>query len=134
MNINQRNLFLLFLCIYCAGVTGGLFSLPGLSPWVGVSGLAIAIFYAGMVCLFQRRATYFATAAAIAFAIVFPNSDGVFIRYLVAMTLILNFWIFGAMGMVMLKQKGRLQAFLQLASLFAGLLGLGWVWVSFFGW
>lgn len=134
MNTQQRRWLLLFLCIYFATITGGFFSLPGLSPLIGVAGLAIAFFYAGMVCLFRRRATYMAMGVAILFAIVFPHADGPLMRYLVAVTLSLNFWVFGEMGITLLTQMNRQQAFFRLAGLFVGLLGLGWVWVSFFGW
>ena len=134
MDTKPRNRFLLFLCFYFASITGGFFSLPEVSPFIGLSGLAIAIFYAGAVCLFRRKATYFATGAAILLAIVFPNLDTVLMRYLVGMMLSINFWLFGEMGMALLKQMSRQQAFLRLAGLFVGFLGLGWLWVSFFGW
>ncbi|MGF1524252.1 MAG: hypothetical protein ACFBSF_18180 [Leptolyngbyaceae cyanobacterium] len=134
MDIKQRNRVLLFLCFYFASITGGFFALPGLSLWVGLSGLAIAVFYAGAVCLFQRKATYFATGITILLAVISPSINSMLTRYLVAMTISINVWVLGEMGIALLKHMDRQRAFFQLAGLSVGFLGLGWLWVSFLGW
>ena len=116
--------FLLIFGVFWAGITGIFFSL--LPAWVGLSGLAIAIVYAKLVCQLQQRAIWGATGMAVLVAIVYSTQDSSLSGYIIGMTLAINAWIFGTLGTTMLTLMSHQQAFIRLAGLFAGALGIGW--------
>ncbi|MEO1125861.1 MAG: hypothetical protein AAFW84_16890 [Cyanobacteria bacterium J06635_15] len=130
---SKQNGLLLLVGIFWAAITGVFFSLPELSGLIGLGGLAIAIFYAGMVCLFQRPIIYLSIGITCLLAIIFPSPESLLVNYGVGMTLSINFLIFGNLGITLLKLMTVRQAFIRLAGLFAGALGLGWSIAVLFG-
>ena len=131
-HFSRQNGLLLLFGIFWAAITGVFFSLPTLSGLIGLAGLAIAVVYAGMVCLFQRPVIYFSIGIMCLLAIIFPSSESLLVNYAVGLTLSINFLIFGDLGITLLKLMTTQQAFLRLAGLFAGALALGWSIAYFF--
>ena len=124
--LSRQTWLLLLFGSFWAFTTGVFFSLPRLSPLVGIVGLLLAVFYAAMVCQFRQRAIWGATIVSglLGMAVLFQES--LLVGSVVAMTLALNGWIFGSLGIALLQKLKRQPAFLTLASLFAGSLALGW--------
>ncbi len=116
-----------------AMITGAFFSLPELSPWVGMGGIAIAVLYAAMVCQLQRRAMAVAMGLTVLGAIALPSPETLLVNAIVAMTLCLNFWVFAELGIPWLQHLNQRQVFLRLAGLFSGALGTGWAVAVLFG-
>ncbi|MGB3496304.1 MAG: hypothetical protein WBA57_26485 [Elainellaceae cyanobacterium] len=110
-------------------ITGAFFS--QLPSSIGFSGLAIAVFYAEMVCRFQKRAIWVATGVAALLAIVYSSQDSMLYGYIVGMTLAINAWIFGTLGIKLLSMMNHQQTLMRLAGLLAGSLGSGWAIAAF---
>ena len=125
--MDKRSGFLMIFGGFWATVTGVFFSLPTLSPWVGVGGVVIALLYAASICWWQRKARAVAMGMTVVGAIAVPSTETLLVNLIVAMALCLNFWIFAELGGAWLKEVNRCQAFVQLAGLLAGALGYGWI-------
>lgn len=127
-------IFLWLFSSFWAFLTGIFFALPTLSPWVGGLGIAIALLYCLAIYQWGKRAVGWAIGlTTVAVLIVGLQMGFSVINYMVWMTIVLNFAVWGQVGLAWRRDRACLPYFFPLAGGFAGALSVGWLcgfWLS----
>lgn len=126
---------LLVVGLFWASLTGMFLGMPDKSLMKLAIAVLIVGLYAAGICWFRRRMMWGIIGVTVMINIIlnfiYPGEPIVY--YIIAMTLSVNFLLFGELGIQLLKIMNRPQTFLRLVGCFAGALSLGWLFGAIFG-
>lgn len=128
-NLSPQEWQLLIVGLFWASLTGVFVGSPKSSLSRLLIALLIVVIYAFGICQFRRQMMWLTIGITIMIniilTIIYPGAPIVY--YLVAMTISVNFLLFGELGIKMLNIMNPFTAFLRLSALFAMGLTSGWL-------